>query len=58
MPNMTLTDARHRLDQVAGALAAAPMAGAIRTGLADLKADETAAHLIARADDELVERRL
>jgi diguanylate cyclase (GGDEF)-like protein len=54
MSNMTLVDARRRLSQVAAALAASPGAGAIRTGFAELKPDESAPDLVARADSELV----
>jgi diguanylate cyclase (GGDEF)-like protein len=54
MSNMTLVDARVRFGEVAAALAAAPHAGQIRTGFAQLTAGDTAAELIARADGELL----
>ena len=54
MSDTTLPDARRRFGQVADALAAAPGVGAIRTGLAELNAFETATQLVARADAELL----
>jgi diguanylate cyclase (GGDEF)-like protein len=57
MSNMTLPDARDRFSRVGAALADAPVAGAIRTGLAALAPGDTATELIARADGELVARR-
>ena len=54
MSGATLVDARRRFDQIASALAAAPGAGAIRAGLAQLTGPETAMELIARADAELL----
>lgn len=57
MSRMTLADARQRFSQVAGALAASPDAGAIRTGFAALTDDDHADELIARADSELLDRR-
>lgn len=57
MSSMTLADARQRFSQVAGALAASPDAGAIRTGFAAFTDDDRADELIARADSELLDRR-
>ena len=53
MSNTTLFDARERFGQVAAALSDMSEPGAIRTGLAELVPDETAAELIARADGQL-----
>lgn len=50
MSNMTLRDGQERFSQVAAALAAPPHAGAIRIGFAELRPDESAAEVIARAD--------
>lgn len=55
MSDMSLRDARRRFKQVADALAAAPHAYAIRTGFAQLTAQESATELIARADSELID---
>lgn len=55
MSNMTLSDARRRFGAIAAALAAAPDADVIRTGFAELTLDDTAADLIARADNELID---
>jgi len=55
MSDMTLPDARQRFHDVAATLSAEPRAGAIRSGLAQLAAHETAAQLIARADSELID---
>jgi diguanylate cyclase (GGDEF)-like protein len=55
MSDMALHDARQRLQDVGAALTAAPETGAIRSGLAQLAAHETAAQLIARADRELLD---
>jgi len=57
MSNMTLPDARQRFSAIAGALAATSEAGALRTGFAELTADETATELIARADSQLIHTR-
>ena len=57
MSSMTLPDARKRFSDVTALLAASPDAGAIRTGFAQLTPDETAANLIARADNELLNHR-
>ena len=58
MPTMTLADARQRFSQVAGALAASPDAGGIRTGFAQSLADDDGADaLIARADSDLLSSR-
>jgi len=57
MSNLSLLHARERFSQVAAALAASPGSGAIRTGFAELAPDETATALIARADNDLIERR-
>ena len=54
MSDTTLPDARRRFGQVADALAAAPGVGAIRIGLAEFNAFETATQLVARADAELL----
>ena len=55
MSDMTLPDARQRFHDIAATLFAEPRAGAIRSGLAQLAAHETAAQLIARADSELID---
>lgn len=55
MSNTSLPNARERFAAIAAALAAAPEAGAIRTGFAELTADETARELIARADSQLID---
>ncbi len=55
MTAMTLADAGRRFSQVAGALAASPDAGAMRTGFAQLLDDDAAGELIARADSELLD---
>jgi len=55
MPDMSLIDAAMRFRQVAADLAAAPHGYAIRTGLAQLNAHESATELIARADNELID---
>jgi len=58
MTDITLADMRHRFSQVAGALAASPDTGAIRTGFAELRSDDDSAdELIARADGELLDNR-
>jgi diguanylate cyclase (GGDEF)-like protein len=57
MPNMTLAEARERFSSIAGALAGASEASAIRTGFAELAADESATELIARADSQLIASR-
>lgn len=57
MPSMTLADARERFSQVDAALAERSGPGAIRTGFAELKPDETATELIARADRQLLDGR-
>lgn len=57
MSNMTMDDARSRFSDVAGALAGMPRRGAIRTGFAELRPEETAAELIARADRRLLNAR-
>jgi diguanylate cyclase (GGDEF)-like protein len=54
MSGTTLPNARRRFDQVAGALAAGPGVGAVRTGIAQLADRESATELIARADAELI----
>jgi diguanylate cyclase (GGDEF)-like protein len=55
MSDMTLLDARQRFHDVAATLTAEPQAGAIRSGLAQLTAHDTAAQLIARADRDLLD---
>jgi len=55
MSDMSLIDARMRFKKVAADLAAAPHAYAIRAGLAQLRAQESATELIARADGELID---
>jgi diguanylate cyclase (GGDEF)-like protein len=54
---ITLSDARSRFSAIDEALAVASGPGAIRSGFAELRPDETAEDLIARADGELVDRR-
>jgi diguanylate cyclase (GGDEF)-like protein len=55
MSDASLANARRRFAEIAAALAAAPERGAIRTGFAELTADETARELIARADSQLID---
>jgi diguanylate cyclase (GGDEF)-like protein len=55
MSNASLSNARQRFAAIAAVLAAAPEPGAIRTGFAELTADETARELIARADSQLID---
>jgi diguanylate cyclase (GGDEF)-like protein len=55
MSNASMAHARQRFGAIAAALAAAPEPGAIRTGFAELTADETARELIARADSQLID---
>jgi diguanylate cyclase (GGDEF)-like protein len=57
MSNMTLLEARQRFRSIAVALSAAPCAGAIGTGFAELAPDQPVTELIARADEELIESR-
>lgn len=57
MSNLTLRGARERFGAVADALAASVEAGAISVGFAELRPDEVAAELIARADGELLDSR-
>jgi len=54
MSNMTLANARLRFKPIAATLAAAPDAGAIRTGFAQLAPEQTSSELIARADSEML----
>jgi len=54
---MTLPDTRERFNDIAALLASTPGASTIRTGFAQLTADETAAELIARADRDLLDHR-
>ncbi len=53
MSNTTLPDARQRFSTIAASVAASAETRAIRTGFAELGAEETAAELIAHADREL-----
>jgi diguanylate cyclase (GGDEF)-like protein len=55
MSNMTLVNARQRFTPIAATLAAAPDAGAIRAGFAQLAPEQTSTELIARADSEMIE---
>jgi len=57
MSDMALSDARERFGDVAVALASGSQAGAIRTGFAELRRDETVGELLARADGQLVDGR-
>ncbi|MEA2156446.1 MAG: hypothetical protein QOE11_2586 [Solirubrobacteraceae bacterium] len=57
MSDMTLLEARRRFAHVAATLAMAADPGAIRTGFAQLRPEESSTELIARADSELVEGR-
>jgi diguanylate cyclase (GGDEF)-like protein len=57
MSSMTILEARERFSAIAGALAGTSEAGALRTGFAELTADESAAELIARADNQLIASR-
>ena len=54
MSSMSLPDARERFAIIAAALTVAPAATAIRAGFAVLRPGDSAAELIARADDELI----
>lgn len=54
MSNMTLGNARQRFTPIAATLAAAPDAGAIRAGFAQLAPQQTSSELIAQADSELL----
>ena len=51
---MTIPEARERFSAIAAALAGTSEPGALRTGFAELAADESATELIARAGSELV----
>jgi diguanylate cyclase (GGDEF)-like protein len=53
MSHMTLADAKRRFGKLAVGLASAPGVGEIRSGFAELLGNETAAQLIARADNQL-----
>ena len=53
LSNMTLTEARRRFHDVAGTLATGGQPAALRTGFAQLTAQDTATELIARADTQL-----
>ena len=55
MNDTTLAYARSRFAAIADELAAAAGPGAIRTGFALLRAGESAAELMARADRQLIE---
>jgi diguanylate cyclase (GGDEF)-like protein len=56
MSTMTIVDARRRFDQIGEALASTPDSGTIRTGFAELHADDDGADkLIARADQDLLD---
>ena len=55
--NITIPNARERFSVIAGALAGTSEAGALRTGFAELTADESATELIARAGSELISSR-
>ena len=57
MSSMTIPAARERFSVIASALAATSEAGALRTGFAELTADESATELIARASSELISSR-
>jgi diguanylate cyclase (GGDEF)-like protein len=54
MPNLVEASARERIASLVTALPSAPNPGAIRTGVAHLRAHETASELIERADSELI----
>lgn len=56
MPTMTLTEARKRFCSVAAALAAAPVAGALRCAFAEIAPGETATELVSRAESKLHDR--
>jgi hypothetical protein len=59
MSNLTASDARQRFSVISSGLAATPDARGIRTGFATMHPGDTGAYLIliARADDELADRR-
>jgi diguanylate cyclase (GGDEF)-like protein len=57
MSDVSLPDARERFDAVSAELAGASDKRAIRTGFAELTADQTAANLIECADSDLIEGR-
>ncbi len=54
MSNLTPEAARKRFAAVAAVLSPAPHPGAIRTGFAALRDQDTPAQLIARADGQLI----
>lgn len=57
MSAMTEVEARERFDQVAAVLTDAHRSSGIRAGFGELLPDESVAHLIARADAQLLESR-
>jgi diguanylate cyclase (GGDEF)-like protein len=57
MSNTTLHEVHRRFSLVADALEASPDPGGIRSGVAELTDNESAAELIARADGELIAHR-
>jgi diguanylate cyclase (GGDEF)-like protein len=56
MSNLTLEDARERFRVIAEATSRTSEPGEIRTGFAQLRTDESADELIARADSELIRK--
>jgi diguanylate cyclase (GGDEF)-like protein len=57
LPDLTETDARNRLRQIAGSLAGSSQPVVIRTGFAQLTGSDTVNDLITRADQELTGHR-
>jgi PleD family two-component response regulator len=57
MSNIALSEARQRFGMVGRALTASAGRGAIRTGLAELAAKESATDLVARADTAMLSTR-
>jgi diguanylate cyclase (GGDEF)-like protein len=57
MPNLTETEARQRVSQIAGALASTADPVAIRTGFAHITGTDTVEALIARAEREFTSHR-
>jgi len=55
--NLALPEARKRFSAIAAAIADGPSSGGISTGFAELRPDESAAELIARADSDLLDNR-
>jgi diguanylate cyclase (GGDEF)-like protein len=57
MPNLTIREARERLEQIAAALTAAGTSHSVTFGLAEAEPTDSLQDLIGRADDALLEAR-